>query len=461
MNLSNASDLLLKGIQALARMERQGIRVDLDIAAESHKQLTTSIDSLTIKFKSSKFYGHWDKSSGGKVNIDSNEQLGHFLYKTKKIKPTKLSTTGKGSVDEEALRGLNIPELTDLLQIRKFKKLRDTYLNNFISESVDGFIHPVFNLHTVSTYRSSSDSPNFQNIPVRDEEAKKLIRSCLFPRIGHRLLEVDFSGIEVGIAACYHKDPMMIKYIKDTTTDMHGDMAKQIFFLDRIDKKVPALKHLRNAAKNGFVFPQFYGDYYKNNADSLSDWGKLPTGGKYKPTDGMMLHTGDNLGGHLIKNGIKSIDHFIDHLEKIERHFWGVRFPVYNAWKKKWFKKYQSKGYFDMKTGFRCYGIMNRKEVTNYPVQGAAFHCLLWSLIRIDEIMREEQWQTKIIGQIHDSMVFDVYPPELDHVVKTVKRVTEVELLEVWDWIIIPLTIEAEICDIDESWYHKKDLKLD
>lgn len=461
MNLLNAADLLLKGVQVLARIERAGIRVDMDVAEKNHNQLTTDIDLLTDKFKSTKFFSHWSHSSGGKVNIDSNEQLAHFLYKTKKITPTKLTTHGKGSTDEEALRALDIPELLDVLQIRKLKKLRDTYLHNFISESVDGFIHPVFNLHTVSTYRSSSDSPNFQNIPIRDEEAKKVVRSCLFPRIGHQLLEIDFSGIEVCGAACYHKDPMMIKYIKDPTTDMHGDMAKQIFFLDKIDKKIQALKHLRNAAKNGFVFPQFYGDYYKNNAVSLSDWGQLPISGKFKPTHGILMPDNEtHLGEHLIQNKIKTADNFVEHLQKIEEHFWNVRFPVYNDWKKKWFKRYQSRGYVEMLTGFRCYGIMNRKEVINWPVQGASFHCLLWCLIKIDEIMREEGWKSRIIGQIHDSMVFDVHPSELTHVVETVRWVTEVALLEAWDWIIVPMTIEAEVCGVDESWYYKKDLKL-
>lgn len=458
MNLSNASELLHKGILALARAERQGIRVDMDVANENYNQLTHSIDTLTAQFKQSKFYRHWDKSAGGKVNIDSNEQLAHFLYKTKKIEPAKLTASGKGSTDEEALKGLNIPELSDLLQLRKFKKLRDTYLNAFINESADGFIHPVFNLHTVSTYRSSSDSPNFQNIPVRDEEAKKVTRSCLFARKGHQMLEVDFSGIEVGIAACYHKDPTMIKYIIDPTTDMHGDMAQQIFLIDDFNRKISSHKHLRGAAKNGFVFPQFYGDYYKNNAVSLSDWGSLPLRGKFKSTDGIELDTGIHLGEHLLQHGIKSAEHFVEHLQQIEHHFWQERFPVYDSWKKKWFKKYQRQGYIEMKTGFRCYGIMNRKEVINWPVQGAAFHCLLWCFTRIDEIMQEEEWQTRLIGQIHDSMVFDVYPPELEHVLKTVKRVTEVELAEHWKWIIVPMTIEAEVTGIDESWYHKKEI---
>lgn len=452
-------NLLHRGILAFARAERQGIRVDIPKAQEEYGKLTQLIDELTEKFMETKFAKFWKHTRGKTpLNIHSNDQLEHYLYKVKKYEPPKLSNSGKGAVDEEALRALGIPELNDLLRIRKLMKLRDTYLNAFITESVDGFIHPIFNLHTVSTYRSSSDSPNFQNVPVRDEEAKKIVRSCLKARVGHQILEVDFKGIEVGVAACYHKDPTMIKYIKDKY-DMHGDMAKQIFFFDKIEKHA-SHKTLRGAAKNGFVFPQFYGDYYKNNAYSLSDWGKLPPDGKYRPEDGIELPSGIKLGEHLINNGIKKFDHFVEHLRAIEEHFWGVRFPVYAEWKKKWYRDYQKKGYFESLTGFRCYGVMEKNQVVNYPVQGSAFHCLLWTFIRVDEIARKEKWKSKLIGQVHDSIVIDIYPPEFDHVVRTVRHVAEVELLEHWDWINVPLTIEVEYSEVDESWYDKKELKL-
>lgn len=457
--LTTAYNLIHQGIQAFARAEQQGIRVDLEQADKMYLELQKKINELDKEFKRSKLFKHWQHSVGGKsVNIGSNFQLAHFLYKVKKLTPKKMTPSGQGAVDDEALQSLDVPELKDLLRLRKLKKMQD-YLNGFLIESVDGFIHPVFNLHTVSTYRSSSDSPNFQNIPVRDEEAKKIIRSCLFPRKGHQLLEVDFKGIEVGIAACYHKDPTMIKYIKDPKSDMHGDMAQQIFFLDYMDKSNSTMKTLRGGAKNGFVFPQFYGDYYGNNALGLSEWAKLPLTGKYRKDDGLMLPSDITVAQHLINNGIKSIGDFTEHLKKIEEDFWNRRFPVYNEWRKKWWKKYQQKGYFDMHTGFRCYGVMERNHVINYPVQGAAFHCLLWSFITIDKIIRKEKLQTRLIGQVHDSIVFDVYPPELEYILSTVRRVTEVDLLEHWDWIIVPLTTEVELCQVDESWYHKKELK--
>lgn len=459
MNLLDAHNLIHDGILALAKAERQGIRVDIKQAIHNHGELTVLIDELTMKFRNTKFFKHWEHSVGGKeVNIHSNDQLARYLYSVKKLKVGKTTSSGKGSTDEETLQSFNIPEMADLLRIRKLKKIRDTYLNAFISESVDGFIHPVFNLHIATTYRSSSDSPNFQNVPVRDNEARRIIRSCLMPRVGHQLVEVDFSGIEVCIAACYHKDPTMINYIKDPKSDMHADMAKQIFLFKEFDKKVPELKTLRNGAKNGFVFPQFYGDYYGNNAPTLAKWAKMPLEGAYQNDHGLLLPSGIHLGEHMIKNGIKSSKQFVDHLRDIEDHFWNKRFAVYASWKRKWYKAYQEKGYFDMLTGFRCRSVMSKNDATNYPVQGSAFHCLLWSFIQMDRIIKKNNWKSRLIGQIHDSMLFDVHPPELVDLLKAVKKVCEQRLLKQWNWIIVPLTVEIETCEVDESWYNKKPL---
>ena len=307
----------------------------------------------------------------------------------------------------------------------------------------------------MKTFRSSSDRPNFQNIPKRDKEAMQITRKALFPRPGHQLMEVDFSGIEVRIAVTYHKDPQMIKYITDPTTDMHGDMAKEIFIIDNFDKSIPEYKVLRQAAKNGFVFPQFYGDYYKNCARNMAcNWGKIPEG-KWKSGQGIDLPDG-KLSDHFISKNIKSFDDFSEHVKEIEKHFWNVRFNVYRKWKEQWWRDYQKTGYIDMHTGFRCYGIMSRNDVTNYPVQGAAFHCLLWSLVTLDKRIRENNWDTRIIGQIHDSIVLDVNPNELEDIARMVKRVTCTDLPMYWNWINVPLEIEADICEVDTSWAELK-----
>jgi len=458
---NDAYRLLHDGVLALSRAEHQGMRIDMDYCERMNEELTGKIEILEDQFMSSKFYKHWKHSLGGKKpNINSNSQLAKFIYKTKGIEPVKTTESGQGAADEEALNQLNIPELNNLIQIRKYKKIRDTYLSAFIREQVNGYIHPFFNLHTVRTFRSSSDRPNFQNIPKRDKEAMEICRRAIFPRPGNHLLEVDYGALEVKIAACYHKDPTMMKYIWDDY-DMHSDTAAEIYLIDNFNKGNIYHKHLRAGAKNGFVFPQFYGDYYKSCAISLaSNWGSLPTNGKWKKSMGVKVDENTYLSDHLMSKGIRNFDTFTEHIRGIETDFWQKRFPVYSRWKEKHWKRYQKNGYVDLLTGFRCKGLMSRNDSINYPVQGAAFHCLLWSLIEMDRIIQLEGLQTKIVGQIHDALILDVVPEELEYVGKLVHRITTKDLPEAWDWINIPLVVEADLTPVDGSWADLKGWEL-
>lgn len=457
-----AYQLMHNGILALSRAEQQGFIIDLEYCMRKKMQLTKKIELLENDFKATQFYRHWLHAKVGSLpNIYSNKQLGWFLYNIKKIEIAKQTASGEGATDEEALSQLGIPELDILLQIRKLKKIRDTYLESFIREQVDGVIHPIYNLHTVKTFRGSCDSPNFQNIPKRDKEAMQICRKALKPRKGHLLMEADFSGIEVRIAACYHKDPTMIKYITDPSSDMHGDMAAQIFCVKNFDRHISTHKYLRQAAKNGFVFPQFYGDYYKSCAVNLvCKWGKLPEG-KWKKGQGVLVSDNPELflSDHLISCGFKSLDSFTEHLKKIEKDFWEKRFPVYNKWKEDHWVKYQKNGYVELKTGFRCKGIMSRNDAINYPVQGAAFHCLLWSLIEVDKKLMEMNFDTRIIGQIHDAIVLDVAENEYNEVVSLIHKIICKELPNHFKWINVPMEIEIEAAPVDASWADVAEVK--
>ncbi len=451
--------LLHEGIQAFARAEAQGMRIDLEYCLHKKNHLTRKIEWLRKKLMQTKFYKHWAHVMKN-PNIDSNFQLAKFLYDIKKIKPPKLTSSGRGATDEEALSELDIPEVKLILEMRKLKKIRDTYLDAFIREQTDGFVHPFFNLHTVRTYRSSSDHPNFQNIPKRDKEAMRICRKAILPRKGHQLLEVDYSGVEVRVSQCYHKDRNMQKYIEDPSTDMHGDMAAQIFLINDFNRSIPEHKYLRNAAKNGFVFPQFYGDYYKNCAENLAcKWGHLPKG-KWKTGQGVPMPNNSYLSDHLISHGIKSYMEFEEHIKRVEADFWGWRFKEYNLWKEKSWEAYQRKGYIDLLTGFRVSGVMRRNEALNFPIQGSAFHCLLWSFIELDKRMRKEKWDTRLVGQIHDAILFDVHPKELDYVVPIIEKVMTQEIRKAWDWIIVPLEVEMDICDVDAPWSEKRTFVL-
>lgn len=449
-----AYQLFHDGILSLNRAEMQGIRVDIDYIERKKRHLTRKIEYLEEEFYSTNFYKHWSHSRGGKVNIDSNEQLSHFLYTVKKINPVKFTPSGKGATDEEALLSLNIPELNLLLERSKIKRLRDVNLDGFAREQVNGYIHSFFNLHLARTFRSSSDSPNFQNIPKRDEESMQICRRALYPRPGHQLIEIDFSGIEVRINACYNHDEQLIKDI--VAGDMHRDMAIEIFMLDLFDPKEHNI--LRQATKNGFVFPEFYGDYYGNCANSMAcGWLKLSSG-VWKPNEGIIVND-DYISNHLIKKQINSLSKFEKHIQNIEEDFWNVRYKQYAEWKERWYSIYKKYGYFDLLTGFRCSGVMSRNDSTNYPAQGTAFHCLLWSFNEMDRIGRKEKWNSRLVGQIHDSMIIDAHPDETEYIIEIAKKVTTQNLPDTWKWIIVPLDVDVEICPVDGSWAEKEKYK--
>jgi hypothetical protein len=239
---------------------------------------------------------------------------------------------------------------------------------------------------------------------------------------------------------------------------MHADMAKQIFKLDTFDKSIHNV--LRQAAKNGFVFPEFYGDYYGNCAVNMAcGWCKLSQG-KWGPEQGIEIGSFEPifLSDHLISKGINSFTKFENHVKEIEEDFWGKRFADYATWKDRWYKTYKKYGYIDLLTGFRCSGVMSRNEVINTPVQGAAFHCLLWSFIELDKALKD--LDTKLIGQIHDSMILDVHPDELDKVIEMVHQITCVKLPKAWEWIITPMDVEMEICPVDGSWMEKSKINF-
>jgi DNA polymerase I len=454
-----AYKLFHDGTIALSYAEQHGLRVDTEYIRKQNGEISGKIKQLENEFKATKFFKDWESSTKKAINIYSGAQLGTFLYRVKKIEPVKTTAKGTASTDEEALNQLNIPELQILLRIKKLKAIRDTFLASIYREQVDGHLRPFFNLHLVRTYRSSSDKPNFQNVPKRDKESMQIVRKSLYPRKGHQLLELDYKQLEVRIAACYNEDEKLMYDIEHG--DMHGDMAKELFVINNFDGNEPTHSVLRAAAKNGFVFPQFYGDYYKNCSEYLiGTWCKLSTKTKWKKGEGIEFENG-NISDHLIEQGFRRMNDFTEHVRNIEADFWGKRYRKYDRWKQQWWRQYLKDGFFESKTGFTFKGVYTFNDVTNYPIQGSAFHVLLWSLIEGITAQRRGGWRSRILGQIHDAIVIDVYPPELDKVIHIMKCIMENDVRQHWPWIITPLVIDAELCPVDGSWAEKEKYKID
>lgn len=445
--LQDAYDLVHAGLPVMARMQQNGMCVDIDYCRQAERALKMQIKKTRQRIYSSEEGKIWLGTYGKRFNLESNPQLADVLFNHMGYESTKETDGGGKSVGEEALEALDSPFVDDVKKLRTLNKTLNTYLKGLLRETVDGIMHPFFPLNTTVSFRGSSRNPNFQNMPVRDKEQGRMIRRAIKPRPGRQLLEVDYGGIEVKSAACVTKDPKLIEYETDPDTDMHRDMAMQIFKLPQAQ----VTKDSRYYAKSSFVFAQFYGDYHIPCATSL--WKNI------KQFD---LSTADGVGlyEHLANNGIKSYGVFENHLKQVEKDFWKRRFSVYDQWKKDFLREYNKRGYIDTVTGFRCGGVMPKNVLHNLPIQGPAFHCLLWSLIRMDEIARQEGWASLLVGQIHDSIIMDVVPEEVLHILATAERVMCHEVREHWPWLIVPLVIEAEITPIDMAWHYKEEVKI-
>ncbi len=444
------NELMMKGTLAFADIEKNGIRIDVHYCTNQQKIVDKKILEIENEMSKSKEIKLWKKTYKDKFNANSDTQLANILYNYLKIKPTRFTKNKKNpkpSVDKIALANINSPFVHSILEGRKFKSLSDD-LKGIIEETVDGILRPSFDLNMARTFRSSSSNPNFQNKPIRDPEMSKIIRRAFIPRPGSWIGGIDYAGIEVRVSAVYHKDRNMLKYIKHPESDLHKDMAMECYML----KDHEVSKDTRYCAKNQFVFPQFYGSWYKPCAQSL--WDSI---------NKMNLHTKGSietipLKNHLKNQGIKTLKQFERHIRDVEDGFWNEKFTGYRDWKIDWFKQYEKKGYFDMLTGFRCKGVMKRNDVINYPVQGVASHCLLWSLIKLNKWLKKNKMRSMIIGQIHDEIEMDIYESEFEDVLKKAKQIMCEDIRKEWEWLIVPLSVEGSFSSI--NWHEVKEIKI-
>lgn len=457
-----AYQLFHEGTVALANVEANGMRVDVEYLDNAIRGANHTIKELETKLREDELFTRWRRHFGTKTKLGSSEQLAYVLFTLLELPCRERTPGGRPSGSETNLVDIGLPFVKEWSRLAKFQKAKGTFLEgirNFTTS--DGLIHPNFNLNLVASYRSSSDNPNFQNFPTRNEEMAKLVRSAFIPRKNHHLVESDFSGIEVGIACCYTKDSNLVHDY--TVGDMHRDMAAKCYKLPLSEM----VKLIRYCAKNMFVFPEFYGSYYVDCARNL-----------WEAVDRMKLTTasGMPLRDHLRSVGIKKLGEcdpdtkprpgtFEAHIQEVEDEFWNVRYQTYSQWKKDTWEEYKRQGWSRLFTGFvvsqsKESPVMNRKQAINYRIQGTAFHCLLWCLTEMDKWLRQNRMRSKIVSQIHDSIVGDVHKDELGDYLGKIKELMTVDLLRKWKWINVPLGVEMEVCKLGGTWFEKEKMEV-
>jgi len=425
--LYNAYQLFHEGALALSDATATGININEERLLRNDLRLEKKLLIIEKEINEFEEVKKWDKEE--RFNFGSNQQLGHLLYNVLKYPVHKKTKKNSNSVDKEALGYfVDKPFIAKILEHSKIYKMKNTDLAGFKNEIANGLIHCNFNLALVLSMRGSSSNINFQNISKHDKEAKRNIRSLIVPRKGNMIVEIDFKGAEVHVGACLHRDKNMIKYLQDPTTDMHTDTAADLFL-----KNVEEIHPNERQVAKGFVFAQFYGDYWKQCAENL--WKNMP----------------DFTKGHLKKKGYPTLEKYERLVQDAENVLWDDRFLGYNRWRKKIWSDYLKNGYIEYPTGFRIYSNMNRKQVCNYPIQGPAFHCLLRGVIEVNKYLKKNQCNTKIIGQIHDSLVLDADRAEWELLKPIIRKIMLEDIRDDWKWLILPL--KADIDYYYKNWY--------
>jgi len=427
--LAEFNDLLQRGEMVLVEMRRRGILVDTEVLSgiedKYRKERDQRIEQMAaspgvVQYVSER---QGDKNFKG-FNPESTSQLGKILYGTYQVPIYQTTKSQKGKSDVEALEEIqkktdnpHVKELIEnLFRFRKCGTLLKRAMNYRRVMDAACLVHPIFNLHTADTYRSSADSPNIQNVFKHDKELKKF-RRIIVPTPGNILIEADYAALEVRVIAMASKDAELTRQIIQGV-DTHRRWASEIY--RKPEKNIT--KDERYEAKNGFVFASFYGA----QPDSIAR--RFP----------------------MCPDG---------HIAYVQDKFWHEFYSV-RSWQRYVIEQYRNCGFVEGMSGFRRYGPLTVNKLYNTPIQGPAFHLMLDALIKIEVALAERGLRSRPIFEVHDSVTIDTVPSEAEEVVQIVSAIMTAKR---FDWQgIVPLAVEWEVTGYGEknNWYDLQELSL-
>ena len=377
------TEIELPLMPVLAEMENEGIRLDPIALEDVGKKLRAEIVRLEASI-----YQH----AGTNFNIGSPKQLGEILFGRLALDPNaKKTKTGQFSTDEATLSALapKHPIIAEVMEYREASKLLSTYIIALPAaiSPVDGRIHTTFYQLATSTGRLNSQDPNLQNIPIRTAQGRE-IRRAFVPREGdYKLLSADYSQIELRILAALTQDPGLLEALT-SGEDIHRATAARVFGLPLAD----VTKAQRNQAKM-----VNYGISYGISAFGLAQRLGIPR------SDAKVL-----------------IDGYFAQYPGIKKYMTDT---VAHA---------RERGYVETITGRRRYlpdlrsanatvRAAAERNAINMPIQGSSADLIKIAMVQIARVAREENWRTKLLLQVHDELVFDLYLPEKERVLEVVQ----------------------------------------
>jgi len=362
-------------MQVLVDMEFEGVKVDEQFLNEYSKVLEAD-----IKISEERVF----EQAGVRFNLASPKQLGEVLFDILKIDPkAKKTKTGQYATGEDVLAKLAAKHkiVDDILNFRELSKLKSTYVDALpaIVNSKTGRIHTSYAQAVAVTGRLSSTNPNLQNIPIRSERGRE-VRKAFIPRDPARILvSADYSQIELRVVAAISGDPNMCDAFKQGK-DIHTATAAKVYGIAEAD----VTKEQRYKAKS-----VNFGIIYGQGAFGLAE----------------------NLG--ISRTEAKEI---IDNYKK--------EFPNIQLYMDQQINKAKEQGFVETLMGrkrwlrdinssnFTVRGFAERNAI-NSPIQGSAADMIKLAMIKIHREMKKQHWESKMILQVHDELVFDAVESEL------------------------------------------------
>lgn len=385
-------------IRVLAAMERYGVKLDLEDLAVIMRDLRDDIINLEKEIY---------ELAGSEFNISSPKQLGDILFIRLKLDDkARMTKTRQFITSEEILQRLvsKHPIVEKVLDYRGLKKLLTTYVEALpqLVDQKTGRIHTCFNQAVAATGRLSSNNPNLQNIPIRDERGRQ-IRKAFVPEKGYVFLSADYSQIELRLMAHLSGDQSMIDDFL-SGQDIHAATASKIFGVDIKD----VTREMRSRAKTAN-----FGIIYGISAFGLSE----------------RLNIGRKEAKELIDGYFSSYPGVKLYMEESVRAARELGYVKTMFGRRRYLRDIHSRN--------QVVRGMAERNAINAPIQGSAADIIKIAMVRIFERMSAEKYTSKMILQVHDELIFEVYEPEFD-------RLKDMVLYEMSNSVrlVVPLVAE-------------------
>ncbi len=381
------TDLEMPLMEVLADMEYQGVRVDIRSLEEYGWELTAT--SLEIE-KQVRNY-----ADDPTLNVSSPKQLGIVLYDRLKIDDRSRKGKKQYSTDEETLSVLaeRHPIVPLILEYRSLKKLLSSYIESLptLINPNTGRIHTTFNQTVTATGRLSSQKPNLQNIPVREERGREIRKFFIPSDEDHLLMSADYSQIELRIMAHMSGDEDFIAAF-NAGADIHTATAAKIFHCNK-EEVTPEQRNKAKTANFGII--------YGISPFGLASRLKIPRSEAKELIDGYFEHY-PKVRGYL--NNIISMAKEKGYVETLfHRRRYAPDINASNALRR---------------------GLAERNAI-NAPIQGTAADIIKKAMVMVHREMKDKKMKSKMILQVHDELLFDVHITEKKEMEDLVRNIME------------------------------------